>query len=300
MTSPAVTAPKPRMAAIGTFDGVHTGHRAMLADLARVSAEAGFSPVAVTFSRHPLEIIAPQRAPRLLMPADSRIGALRQAAGDVIVLDFDEKMRALTAQQFMTMLRDDYNVGAVYMGFNHHFGSDRLNDFADYQAAAAPLGIRLFKGTEAQADGHKVSSSVIRSLVEKGEMEEAALCLGRRYALTGIVGPGRQLGRRLGFPTANITPLEPRQAIPASGVYACFAVTPDGVRRHAAVNIGTRPTVAADGLTTIEAHIIGFTGDLYGQQLTLEFRRRLRPERRFDNPDALAGQIARDIADARL
>lgn len=124
MTSPAVTAPKPRMAAIGTFDGVHTGHRAMLADLARVSAEAGFSPVAVTFSRHPLEIIAPQRAPRLLMPADSRIGALRQAAGDVIVLDFDEKMRALTAQQFMTMLRDDYNVGAVYMGFNHHFGSD--------------------------------------------------------------------------------------------------------------------------------------------------------------------------------
>ena len=300
MTSPAVTAPKPRMAAIGTFDGVHTGHRAMLADLARVSAEAGFSPVAVTFSRHPLEIIAPQRAPRLLMPADSRIGALRQAAGDVIVLDFDEKMRALTAQQFMTMLRDDYNVGAVYMGFNHHFGSDRLNDFADYQAAAAPLGIRLFKGTEAQADGHKVSSSVIRSLVEKGEMEEAALCLGRRYALTGIVGPGRPLGRRLGFPTANITPLEPRQAIPASGVYACFAVPPDGVRRHAVVNIGTRPTVAADGLTTIEAHIIGFTGDLYGQQLTLEFRRRLRPERRFDNPDALAGQIARDIADARL
>lgn len=300
MMSPAVTAPKPRMAAIGTFDGIHAGHRAMLADLARVSAEAGFSPVAVTFSRHPLEIIAPQRAPRLLMSVGSRIEALRHAVGDVIVLDFDEKMRALTAQQFMSMLRDEYNVRAIYMGFNHHFGCDRLTDFADYQTAASPLGMRLFKGTEAQANGHKVSSSVIRSLVEKGEMEEAALCLGRLYTLTGIVGPGRQLGRRLGFPTANITPLEPRQAIPASGVYACYAVTPDGARRHAVVNIGTRPTVAADGLTTIEAHIIGFTGDLYGQKLTIEFRRRLRPERRFDNPDALAGQIAGDIADARL
>ncbi len=288
------------MAAIGTFDGIHTGHRAMLADLARVSAGAGFSPVAVTFSRHPLEIIAPQRAPRLLMPASERIEALRQAAGDVIVLDFDEKMRALTAQQFMSMLRDEYNVGAIYMGFNHHFGSDRLTAFADYQATAAPLGIQLFKGSEALADGHKVSSSVIRSLVEKGDMAEAALCLGHLYTLTGIVGPGRQLGRRIGFPTANITPLEPRQAIPASGVYACYAVTPDAVRRHAVVNIGTRPTVAIDGLTTIEAHIIGFDGDLYGQKLTLEFRRRLRPERRFDNPEALAGQIARDIDDAQL
>lgn len=300
MTAPLFDAPKPFMAAIGTFDGVHLGHRALLGDLSRVSAEAGLRPVAVTFNHHPLEIIDPQRAPRSLMTLGERIDALRRTVGDVIVLDFDRRMRSLSARQFMTMLRDSYQVRAIYMGFNHHFGSDRLTEFADYQAVACELGMSVHKGIETEAGGHKVSSSIIRSLVAEGDMAEAALCLGRPYRLSGIVGRGHQIGRQIGFPTANIAPLDLRQAVPPSGVYACDAVTSDGTRHRAVVNIGTRPTVASDGITTIEAHILDFDCDIYGSVLSLDFLRRIRPERRFDNSAELAAQIARDIDEARV
>lgn len=300
MTAPLFDAPKPFMAAIGTFDGVHLGHRALLGDLSHVSAEAGLRPVAVTFNHHPLEIIDPQRAPRFLMTLGERIDALRRAVGDVIVLDFDRRMRSLSARQFMTMLRDSYQVRAIYMGFNHHFGSDRLTEFAAYQAVAGELGMSVHKGIEAEAGGHKVSSSIIRSLVAEGDMAEAALCLGRPYRLSGIVGRGHQIGRQIGFPTANIAPLDLRQAVPPSGVYACDAVTPDGTRHRAVVNIGTRPTVASDGITTIEAHILDFDRDIYGSVLSLDFLRRIRPERRFDNSAELAAQIARDIDEVRV
>lgn len=285
---------KPRMAAIGSFDGVHLGHRFLIAELEVKSLEEGYTPMIVTFDRHPLELIAPSKAPRMLMRTQERLDTLRGCVYAVAVVNFDESVRRMTAREFMAMLRDRYQVGAIYMGFNHHFGSDRLKDIGQYRAIAAELGMKIFQGKE--ADTLKVSSSIVRRQLEDGDVASAAGSLGRPYRIAGTVVAGKQLGRKIGFPTANLRPLDPRQLIPASGVYACVATMSDGHRYKAMVNIGVRPTVDSSGQPTIEAHLLDFTGDLYNRPLTLDFIARIRSEQRFPSLEALAARLRQDAA----
>jgi len=289
------------MAAIGVFDGVHRGHRDMLRQLSVASSDRGMCSAVVTFLRHPLEVVRPEMAPPLLMPAQERIGELQKIEGiSVIELDFTPELQRLTAREFMAFLRDNYGVRALFMGYNHRFGSDCLSDPAAYDANARSLGMEVVRGVElSTTDGSKISSSVIRKLLLAGDVRIAEDMLGRPYQLRGTVVDGKRLGRRLGFPTANVRPSEPRQLIPACGVYACRVITVDGVQRNAMVNIGVRPTVERNGCPTIEAHIFDFDGDLYGQPVALNLIARLRDERCFSTIDGLRMQLLKDAKDAK-
>lgn len=289
------------IAAIGTFDGVHLGHNSLMWGMNVLSAFKGYYPMFVTFDRHPLDVIAPDRAPRLLMPHSERTSALRGMLSRVAVLKFDDELRRLTAREFMQLLRDRYNVEAIYMGFNHHFGSDRLKDIADYRREAESLGMKIFEGKEARTDSDRpISSTEIRRLIVEGDVATASAMLGRPYRIIGIVEHGEQLGRTIGFPTANLRPIEERQLVPGRGVYACRAIHPNGKQYKAVANIGVRPTVSASGKQSVEVYLLDFTGDLYGRPLTIDFISRIRDEHRFDNVEALRRQLQADVDTARL
>ena len=287
------------MAVTGMFDGVHAGHLSLLGQARREADRRGLSLMAVTFARHPLEEVAPERAPQLLMTAARREQMLRAVADEVVVLDFGPRLRALTMEEFMRMLRDDYGARAIFMGFNHRFGGDCVTDPALYREAAARLGLDVVTGSEEQVSGSKVSSSVIRRLLGEGRVKDAAELLGRYYSIEGTVGQGRQIGRTIGFPTANIIPLEPRQLVPAVGVYACRVTLGDGRRYGGMANIGTAPTVSTDGRRTIEVNIFDFSGDLYGLPIEVEFVERMRSERRFPSLEALTARLRADALEAR-
>lgn len=273
-------------AAVGMFDGVHRGHQALAAHVRQAAAERGLQPAFFTFDRHPLQTVAPERAPRLLSTPDQRRRWLEP--GLTVALPFDEAMRRMTAEEFMRMLRDDYGARLIAIGFNHRFGSDRLPDFEDYRRVAESLGIEAVLVRE---EGEGISSSAIRQALAEGDIERANDMLGHPFALAGTVAHGQALGRSIGFPTANIIPAQPAQLIPCEGVYAGRLLG-----HPALVNIGHRPTVGDDGHLSIEAHVIGYDGDLYGRPVELELTHRIRDERKFSSLDALRAQIALDKA----
>lgn len=283
----------PCAATVGMFDGVHLGHRHILRKVADEARRCGAEPVAFTFDRHPLQLIRPESVPPMLCTLEERVSLIRSAGiGQCVVLEFDGRLRSMTAGEFIAMLAADYGVGELVMGYDHGFGSDRLRDTSDYEAAAAPSSVRIVRCDRFEVGGHIVSSSEVRRALSEGRAEDAALMLGRPYSLAGHVVAGRQLGRTIGFPTANI---EPRAglAVPAPGVYCARARVGDTVF-PAMVNIGHNPTVATGAPLSIEAHLIGFDGDLYGREMTLEFIGRLRDERHFGSVGELAAQLARD------
>lgn len=283
-----------RMATIGTFDGVHRGHQAVLMELKSMSEALGLEPMVVTFDRHPLELIDPERAPRLLMRRRDRSDALRQIVPYLAEIKFDEAVRRMTAAEFMAMLRDEHGVKALMLGFNHRFGSDGLQRFEQFEAEAKKLGMAVYQGVEQLSDDGRLSSTIIRQSLLDGNVESAAKCLTRPYRIVGHVTTGKQLGRQIGFPTANLVLCEPRQLVPKAGVYACKATCENGDRYLAMVNIGVRPTVDSSGHTTIEAHLFDFDGDLYGTTVALDFIDRIRDERSFPSLEALTAQLHED------
>lgn len=281
-------------ATVGTFDGVHRGHQMLLESLRTAASAGGLTPVAYTFDRHPLEIVAPARAPKMLCSPGERCA--RIAAMDVVpqVLPFTEELRHLTAREWMSWLRDERGAELIVIGYDNTFGSDgRGLSPIDYMALADELGIALIEAPVVPG----ISSSAIRKAVAAGDVESASEMLGRQYAITGKVVAGKQIGRSIGVPTANLEVKEDI-AIPAGGVYAAKVSIGKGEECAAVVNIGTRPTVDACGIASIEAHLIGFQGDLYDRTLALSFIRRLRDERRFESLTALKNQIAIDIESA--
>lgn len=278
------------------FDGVHSGHRHLLAELASLGRRLGLRPLAVTFADHPLRIVRPTAAPPLLTDAPEKERLLRAEGVDVAVLNFDSALRRLSAREFMVMLRDRFGARALLLGFNNHFGHDRLTDIEEYRRIGRELGMTVERAGEwRHATESRVSSSAVRGLLLDGDVERAAALLGRRYRLSGRVVHGKELGRRLGYPTANVEPGSESLLIPADGVYAAIVTLPDGTRRPGMLNIGHRPTVdSPDAPVSIEVHIIGYDGDLYGRQVTIEFVRRLRGERRFDSLGELRDALAAD------
>lgn len=293
-----------RIAAVGMYDGVHPGHRFLIDYLGVEGRSRGLRPVAVTFSRHPLSIVRPLEAPALLTTLEDRVDALgRAGAEDVIVLSFTDKMRRLTAEEFLRLLRSNFGIEALVLGYNNHFGHDRLEGLERYRAIGEKVGVEIIAAPEYRGARRPVSSSVIRRLLVDGNPREAAELLGHPYTLRGRVVTGNRLGRTLGFATANIRPLEPQALIPKTGAYAAWVTTPDGERRAAMVNVGYRPTVSTaddeECKITVEAHIFDYNGYLYDEDVAVEFVDYLRPERRFASPEKLREQLAEDVKAAK-
>lgn len=320
---------------IGFFDGVHRGHRYLLEQLRRRAGERGLRSVAVTFDRHPRQVLQADWQPRLLTTLDEKEALLAETGIDrLVVLRFDRQMADLTALQFMQqVLRQQIGARLLLTGYDNRFGHrtpESSEGYDDYVGYGREMGIDVVQAEPLLIDGEAVSSSRVRRLLIEGRVDEAASCLGRAYALEGTVGHGEQMGHRLGFPTANLilgtqsdtgeilprldtvfdgkneeprtgTDFDGERLIPRNGVYAVLAV----IRPRSAnptilpgmTNIGTRPTF--DGhQQTIETHIFGFNGDLYGQPIRIVFQHRLRDERHFDSPQDLARQMELDAQQA--
>ena len=279
----------PRIATIGFFDGVHRGHRFLFAQLHEHAKHHQLTPAIYTFDCHPKELLTGQ-APAMLTTHDER-KALLQNYGEVHFLDF-AAVQQLTAEQFMCYLKEQEGVETLLMGYDHHFGSDRLKGFHEYEKIAHKIGLHIERAHECLVDGVPVSSSRIRKLMAAAQIDQVNRLLGYTYSISGVVEHGNAIGATLGFPTANIR-LDSAKQLPASGVYSVVAQV-NGVEYKALANIGTNPTVGNDHLS-LEVHLLNFQGDLYDQSLTISFLHFLREEKKFASLDELKLQIAEDI-----
>jgi riboflavin kinase/FMN adenylyltransferase len=283
------------VAALGVFDGVHLGHRAVLAETAALAAEAGGEPVAVTFDIHP-RVVVEGKGPGLLTSLPHRLRLLEAAgAAGAVVLRFDEALRARSAEWFLEeFLVGRMGIAGLVLGPDSHFGKDRRGNPAMARALLEPRGVRVRDLGRVQGRLGPVSSTAIRAAVRAGDLEAAASMLGRPVTVLGTVVRGDGRGRGLGTPTANLdcTP----EIHPPRGVYVGSAVLPGAGERHALVNVGARPTFKGEGAggDVVEAWFPGWEGDLYGKELELAFLARLRDERKFPGPEALREQIRRD------
>ena len=281
-----------RIATIGFFDGVHTGHRFLFAQLCSEGKARGLDPLIITFDTHPRTVLQSDFVPQLLTSFAER-KALLDSYGEVLVLPF-EKIRPLTAEGFLQFLHDSFGVSVLLMGYDHRFGSDKLRKASDYRKVGEECGVEVLTMREFMNGEWHVSSTEIRLALQNGNIAVANELLGRPWSLRGNVVHGNGLGRTLGFPTANIRPDDPYKIIPKAGVYA-VEVQGDSIQWTKGIcNIGTNPTVG-NSQTTIEVHIPSFSGDLYGQSLEIRFLRFMREERQFDNLETLRRQIKADV-----
>jgi riboflavin kinase/FMN adenylyltransferase len=279
-----------KIATIGFFDGVHRGHRFLFAQLQEHAKLHHLSPVIYTFDSHPKQLLMGQ-APAMLTTYEER-KALLQNYGEIHFLDFSS-VQHLTAEQFMRSLYEQEEVEVLLIGYDHHFGSDRLKGFHEYEKIARKIGLHVERAHECLVDGLPVSSSRIRKLLAAAQIDQVNRLLGYTYSVSGGVEHGNAIGTTIGFPTANMR-LDSAKQLPASGVYSVMAMV-DGVEYKALANIGTNPTVGNDYLS-LQVHLLDFQGDLYDQPLTISFLSFLRKEQKFDSLSDLQYQIKQDIA----
>ena len=285
-----------RIFALGFFDGVHLGHQALLRRCRALADEMGCEAAAITFDRHPKSLFL-SPAPVLISAGPDRQRLLcRYGMDRVYTLPVTAESMAMPWEEFLRQLLRDGAAGFV-CGHDFRFGARGAGNTEILQSTCEKLGIPCVVVPEQTLDGVRISSSHIRNLIEDGKMESATKFLGHPYLLTGTVVRGHQLGRKLGFPTANLV-LPGDLAIPKFGVYACRAVV-DGAAYPAVTNIGTRPTVSGEGIT-VEPWILDFSGDLYDREITLEIYRFLRPEMKFSGLEDLRRQVRQDAADTRV
>ena len=283
---------------LGNFDGVHLGHQALFATAKIHAARRGTRAAALTFSPHPAKVLAPELAPRQLSPLPQKLALMEKVGLDAVVVQpFDRAYAALGPADFERSLLDQLKIGELVVGFDYTYGKARAGTVDTLRAACAARGAAFSVVPKVTVDGLPASSTKVRELLLDGKVEAASMLLDRHYALEGEVVHGAGRGRGIGFPTANLeTDFE---LLPGSGVYAVLARINDAVWPSAA-NIGRKPTVAgADAPVTVELHLIGFDGDLYGQRLEAVFLQRLRSEQRFSGLPELKAQIARDVDRAR-
>lgn len=291
-----------RVATVGTFDGLHKGHRRVL-DLVKTTArQRGMESMVVCFDRHPLETVAPQKAPGLIQEPSERTNMLYREGLMILTLEFTPQLASLTAAQWLRKMHEEQGVDVLVVGYDNTFGSDGVNfNISDYRRIGQEAGVEVI---EAPYEPH-ASSSAVRRFLREGRIGEAENILGRPFTLTGRVEEGKHLGSSIGFPTANVR-TGYRAQLPLRGVYAVEVELPDdvlslneGSRRFmkGVANIGCQPTVGDDQPERLEVHIPGFSGNLYGKRLKVKFLRRLRDERKFDSLDDLKARIAEDIDD---
>jgi len=289
---------------IGAYDGVHLGHRALLAELRSRAEASGLATVVVTFDRHPAAVVRPDSAPKLLCDLDQRLELLESTGVDrTVLIHFDEERANETAEDFVTReLVRGLDAKLVVVGEDFHFGHGRKGTVALLSDMGATAGFEVDGMTLASADdvagesAPPVSSTRVRSLVAEGDVEGAAVLLGRPHQVRGPVVTGDSRGgAELGYPTANLD-IPADICLPAPGIYAGWYERPDGSRHRTAVSVGRRPTFYGDdGELLVEAYLLDFTGDLYGEQARLSFVHRLRDELAFDSVDALVVQMGRDV-----
>lgn len=268
------------------FDGVHKGHAHLLRQLKDEAARRDLEPLVLTFARHPLSVLHPESAPAVLTGTGLRADLIRRLGIDNIgILDFASDDFRLGAAEFMDRIRNEYGVEALLMGFNNHIGSDRMTCHELVAEGLPVIGASRYPDL-------KVSSSAVRAAVVGSDFAKAEELLGHQFVIRGTVVGGHRIGRTIGFPTANVVPEDSAQLMPDDGVYAVTVRTDTGTYRGMA-NIGIRPTVGGAN-RTLEVHLIGFEGDLYGQTVDISFIRRLREERCFPDLQALKEQLAID------
>jgi riboflavin kinase/FMN adenylyltransferase len=291
---------------IGAYDGVHLGHQAVLRLVRELADARGFEAALVTFDRHPAEVVRPESAPRLLTTLEQRLELL-DATGDLDlcwVLAFDEARSKEAAEDFVReVLVEGIGARLVVVGADFHFGHRRGGNVPLLERMGAELGFEVLGlglvAVEGDPTAVPYSSTRIRELLAKGDVAEAARLLGRPHEVRGVVERGDQRGaEHLGMPTANLTVPE-RICLPADGVYAGTFVAEDEVERPAAISVGTRPTFYEDGDVLVEAYVLDFDGDLYGQRVKVRFREWVRGQERFDSTEALVEQMNADVEATR-
>lgn len=285
-------------ATIGSFDGVHLGHVAMIAELREAADKAGLPLAVVTFARHPRLLFDGECEPFLLTAENERLYLLEAAGVErIFLLDFDTCMASMSAERFMhEILADRLGVKLLGVGYDHRFGKPCEGEcFECYAKYGNDAGIDVIKLSPYSLEGRNISSTMVRRAVADGDMATASELLGHPYTISGTVVHGAGIGRLIGFPTANIQPGDDMKLLPPDGVYEVSAVV-DGACFKGVMNIGVKPTVSAASLRTVEVHLIGFSGDIYGKDIVVDVVRRIRGEIRFYDTSALKRQIKADIA----
>jgi riboflavin kinase/FMN adenylyltransferase len=285
--------------AIGFFDGVHLGHQQIIRQTIADARQHNAIALVITFDRHPNAVVAPDRVPPLIYSLPQKLRAIESLGMDTLLsVHFDEKFSRLTGEEFIRGLaRDPGSIHSISVGSDFVFGHRRSGNVASLKKLGAELGFSVHGLAAVSLDGHVVSSTRIREAIRAGNLDAASQMLGRPYAISGRVVEGNHLGQQLGFPTANLDATE--LALPPNGVYAGFA-NARGKTYRVALNIGFRPTVApAAPRVCVEAHLLDFNGELYGEELEIEIGQKLRKEAKFASQVELREQIARDIAIVR-
>lgn len=285
----------PTAATIGSFDGVHKGHISMINEALALADERALPLTVVTFVRHPRILFSGSEKPFLLCSAHEKMALLEQAGVKrCLLLDFDSKMASLTAEEFMLQVLRGIGTSMLAVGYDHRFGKPKPGEcFDSYVEYGKKMGIEVLKMSCFSAEGVNISSSKIRAALSLGDVPLAASLLGRKYTVVGSVVHGAALGRRLGFPTANIELCEPLQLLPLDGVYEVVF----HVRRKqykGVMNVGYKPTLNG-AKRTVEVYALGLNSDIYDETAKVEFIRRLRDERRFAGIDDLRKQIETDV-----
>lgn len=280
---------------------MHEGHRYVISQVTQLAEKRGDGSIVFTFDRHPASLFCPEKAPKLLLTPEEKMDKIAECGvEDIVMFEFDEELASLTTNEFLQILKEDYAVDTLLLGYDNHFGKKEKDadgniinpTFDDYVKKGKEEGVKIKRLQAVCSSNATTSSSLIRSLLLDGNLEEANARLGYNYSLTGKVVSGYQIGRKIGFPTANIEVQD--KLIPKSGVYAALATIGKNAQKlKAIVNIGSRPTFNGDE-TTVEVHIIDFEENIYDTEITIELKTRLRDEQKFDSTEELISQINED------
>jgi len=279
----------------GTFDGVHKGHRAILREVVNHASQVSGESVLLTFEPHPRKLLFPDQPLGIITPLSEKM-QLITATGiqHIVVVPFTKEFASLSAQEYIrNFMVDIFHPHSIVIGYDHRFGHDRKGDIKLLEYYADEYQYELIEIPAQLIEDAAVSSTKIRHAITDGHMEEASHMLGRDYALKGTVVHGNKLGRKLGYPTANLHPLDPDQIIPALGIYAIRA-THNGISYNGMLSIGYNPTVTDKKERRIEANLFHFDQDIYGDTLEIQFIKKLRDEQKFDSLEALKAQLHLD------
>lgn len=291
---------EPCVATIGFFDGVHQGHRFLINQIKAVARAKGLRSALITFSAHPRKVMQKDYQPQLLSTPKEKAELLATTGVDYcIVLDFTPEIARLTACEFMEdILKKKLNVVSLVIGYDHRFGHNRAEGFDDYYQYGTKIGMEVLRAKACIINDVNVSSSVIRLLLQEGEIDMATKCLGYNYYLDGTVVDGYKVGRTIGFPTANLKVEDQDKLVPADGVYA-VKVTVAGQEYMGMLDIGHRPTFNNGTNKSIEVNILDFNSDIYEQFIRITFIRRIRSDIKFKKVEDLIAQLHRDEAEVR-
>lgn len=288
------------VATIGTFDGVHRGHRKLIDRIRQIAVGVEGETLILTFFPHPRMVLYPEEhGVKLLNTAKEKITLLEESGIDHLVIQpFDREFSEMTAEDFVRkILVKKLKIKKLVIGYDHHFGRSREGSFEDLLRLAPKGDFVVEKIEEEDVNDIAISSTRIRKALEAGDIETANVFLGRPYSLTGMVTQGNRIGRTLGFPTANIHVAESYKLIPGAGVYLAAADLPNE-RYHALVNIGYRPTLEENGELRVEAYLLDFDREIYGSTITIHLLKRLRDDRKFASLEELSKQIHNDMVEA--